>query len=159
MEAYSVDQVQLPGVAGKVVKRVGVGVVVEREGGLDGQVDNHETLGTQLVRQDLDGVADEETGPREGVEEAKQPDEEDHGVVGAGRAVLLVQAGRQGPEDEGHEHAARGGEEDGSATEAVDLHGERQGGDEGETGLAGGEAEAGGGALDAGVGVEDVCVV
>lgn len=138
-----------------MVKSNRVSVVVEGEGSLDDEVDEHETLGTQLVGQDLDGVADEETGPGEGVEEAEEPDEEDHGVVGAWGAVLLVQTGAESPEDEGHEHAAGRGEEDGTATELVDLQGQGDGDNQGETGLASGETELSRGALDTSVTVED----
>lgn len=71
----------------------GVGVCVEGQGDLDGQVHDHETLGTQVVRQHLDGVADEQTGPCERVEDAEDPDEHDHGVPAALGALVLVQAG------------------------------------------------------------------
>lgn len=101
VRTYSVDQVQLPQVAGKVLKRQGVGVDVERQTGLDADVHDHEPLGAQLVRQDLDGVADEQAGPGERVKDAVDPDEEDHGEAGAVQPLLLVQARGQGPKDKG----------------------------------------------------------
>ena len=54
--AYHIDQEQLPGVALEELEGDRVGVVVEREGRLHAHVHDHKTLGTQFVRQDLDGV-------------------------------------------------------------------------------------------------------
>ena len=156
---YSVDEVQLPGMAHEVVKRQGVGVGVEGERSLDHQVENHETLGTQLVRQNLNGVTDEKTGPGDGVEDTKEPDEEDHGVVGAGSIVLIVQARGEGPEDEGAEHTRRGGKEHGTAADLVDEQRHRDGNEEGQAGLAGRETELLGRVRDAGGIVQDAGIV
>lgn len=89
----------------KVVKGEGIGVDVERKRGLDGHVHNHEALGAQLVRQDLNCVGDQKAGPSQGVHDAKQPDEEDHGLFGARGRMLLIQTTGKSPEDEGEEHA------------------------------------------------------
>ena len=158
-ETHSVNEVQLPGVAIKVLESNGVGVGVEGQGTLNRNIHDHETLGAQLVGQNLDGVADEQTRPGEGVEEREDPDEGDHGVVGAGRALLVVQARGEGPEDESAEHAGGGGQEGGAAAEAVDVQGHGNGNDERHAGLAGREAELLGGVGDAGAVVEQAGVV
>lgn len=125
----------------KVIKGNRVGVGVEGQGALDPDVHDHETLGTELVRQDLNGVADEQARPGEGVKDAENPDEEDHGVVCARGLLLVVETRGQGPEDEGAEHTRRRGKEHGAAADLVDKHGHGDGNDEGETHLAGRETE------------------
>lgn len=156
---YSVDEVQLPGVWLEGLEADGVGVRVEGQGNLDRQIHDHETLGAQVVRQDLDGVSDEQARPGERVEDAEDPDEDDHGVPAALGALVLVQAGAERPEDKGHQHAAGGGQEGRAAAQLVDEHGHGDGDDEGERGLAGGEAELGGRVGDAGGVVELARVV
>lgn len=104
-DTYSVDEVELPGALAEVVESDGVGIGVEGQGSLNREVHDHETLGTQLVRQDFDGIADEQTGPGERVEDAENPNEDDHGVVGTGLVVLVVEGRGERPEDEGAEHA------------------------------------------------------
>jgi len=132
----------------------GVGVDVEGEGGLDENVHDHETLGAEPVGENLNGVADEETGPGERVEDAKDPDEEDHGLVGAGGLLLVVQSRSEGPEDESAKHAGGGSQEHGAAADLVDKHGHGDRDDEGEDRLAGRETELGGGLGDTGRVVE-----
>lgn len=140
-----VDEVELPGAVGgaEEVEGDGVGVDVEGESALDGQVHDHETLGAELVGEDLDGVADEETGPGERVHDAEDPDEEDHGLVGTGGLLGVPESRADGPEDKGAEHATGGGQEHGAATDLVDKHGHGDGDDEGKAGLAGTETELG----------------
>lgn len=138
---YSVDEVQLPGVVLKVLQGRGVGQVVKGEGELDDQVQNHHSLGAELICQNLERVADQETGPGDGVKDSKQPDEEDESHVGAGSAVLLVQAARQAPDDEGAEHASGGDEEDGATAKLVDQHSARNGDDDGKHRISGRELE------------------
>jgi len=133
-----------------VVERVRVRVDVEGEGGLDGNVHHHQTLGTQPVGQNLDGVADQQTGPGESVHDTEEPDEDDHGNVGTGGALLLVEGAGQGPEDEGHKHATSRGKEGGTAADSVNQQGHGKRDDERETGLATVETELLGRAQDAG---------
>lgn len=131
-KTYSVDNVQLPVTVAKGLEGNGVGIVVEAQSGLDADVEDHETLGTQLVGQNLNGVADQETGPGQGVHDVEDPDEDNHGVVGTIHVVLLVEGGGEGPEDEGDKHAA-GGDEEGLATaKLVDAHGHADGDYEGQ---------------------------
>lgn len=149
-KTYGVDKVEPPGVTLESLEGDGVGVDVESEGGLDEDVHDHETLGAEAVGENLNGVADEETGPGERVEDAKDPDEEDHGLVGALGLLLVVESRSESPEDEGAEHAGGGSQEHGAAADLVDKHGHCDGNDEGEAGLAGRETELGGGLGDTG---------
>ncbi len=132
----------------------GVGVRVEGQGGLDRQVHDHEALGAELVGQDLNGVADEETGPSEGIEDAEDPNEEEHGVVGTLGLLLLVKRGGESPEDEGTEHATSGSQEHGATAELVDEHGHADRNNEGEAGLASRKTELLGRAGNTGAVVE-----
>lgn len=134
----------------KVVEGDRVGVGVEGKRALDRHVHDHQALATESVGEDLDRVADEQTGPGERVEDAEDPDEEDHGLVGALGAVLSVETGSQGPEDEGAAHTGGGSEESRPTAELVNEQSHRSRNDEGETGLAGRETELGGGVGDAG---------
>lgn len=153
-KTYGVDKVEPPGVTLESLEGDGVGVDVEGEGGLDEDVHDHETLGAEAVGENLNGVADEETGPGERVEDAKDPDEEDHGLVGAGGLLLVVERRGQSPEDESAKHAGGRSQEHGAAADLVDEHGHADGDDEGEDGLAGRETELGGGLGDTGRVVE-----
>lgn len=51
---------------------------------LNGDVHDHKTLSTEAIRQDLQSIGDEQTGPGESVEDAEDPDERDLCVAGAG---------------------------------------------------------------------------
>lgn len=80
-----VNDVQSP----RVVRAEGlegdrVGVLVEQKCDLDRDVEDHQTLSTQLVREDLDCVADQETRPGDRVGDLEEPDEDDERLVGAG---------------------------------------------------------------------------
>ncbi len=87
-----VDDVQFPGVVeAERLEGDRVGVLVEQQRDLDRDVEDHEALGAQLVREDLDGVAHQETRPRDRVEDLEEPDEDDEGLVGSRRPVLAVQ--------------------------------------------------------------------
>lgn len=151
---YGVDEVEAPGVALEVLEGDGVGVDVERQGSVDEDIHEHKTLGAQLVREDLDGVADEQTGPGERVEDTEEPDEEDHGVVRTGRAPLLVQARGQSPEDEGAEHAASRSQEEWATADPVDEQGHSDGDNERQECLAAREAQLLSGVGHAGLIVE-----
>ena len=49
---------------------------------MDGDVHNHESFGSKLDGQDLEGVRNEKTGPCERVEDTEEPDERDLNVTG-----------------------------------------------------------------------------
>ena len=137
-----------------LIEGVGIGISVEGERGLNAEVHDHQALGAEPVRENLDGVADKQTGPGERVEDLEDPDEEDHGLVGALGLVLAIETRAKSPEDKGAAHATGGSEESSATANSVDEHGHGQGNDEGHTRLTGGETELGGGALNAGGVVE-----
>ena len=59
-----------------------------------------------MVRQDLEGVGDEQTWEANRVEDAKDPDEDYLGDTKRFRlAMILVLSGHNGPEHEGGNHA------------------------------------------------------
>jgi hypothetical protein len=134
--AYGVDKIESPGVSGEVLEGNWVGVDVEGKSGLDTDVENHETLGSQLVWEDFNGVADKETRPGKRVKDTEQPDEEHHGNVGSWGVELVIESRGQSPEDEGTEHTTSGNEEERSSTNLVNekSHGDTD--DEGEESLA-----------------------
>lgn len=87
----------------------GVDVVVDGQGDLDGQVHDEDTLGAELVGEDLDGVGDEEARPGEGVGDAVQPDEDDVGVADADDVLGGVLLAGDGGADEEEQHAGGAG--------------------------------------------------
>lgn len=84
----------------------GVRLAGNGEDGLHGDVHDHETLGTKMERQDLEGIGDEQTRETDGVEDAEDPDEDN---LANSKALLiamsLVQTSHDGPEDKGDNHA------------------------------------------------------
>lgn len=118
---HSVNKIKLPRVIRtKVIKRNRVRISIERQRALHRHVHDHQPLAAESVREHLDGVADQQPGPRKRVEDAEHPDKEDHGLVGALEAVLTVQTGCQRPDNKGAAHAARGSEESKTTAELVD---------------------------------------
>jgi hypothetical protein len=63
MGAYGVEERQVP-VLGEILPGDGVGLTADGQDSLDGDVHDHETLGTESVRQDLERVGYEKTRPR-----------------------------------------------------------------------------------------------
>lgn len=55
----------------KIVPRNRIRVVTQHERRLHRQVHNHESLGSQSVRQDLQGIRDQQPRPSERVEDRK----------------------------------------------------------------------------------------
>ena len=79
-----VDDVQFPRVVlAEGLESHGVGVLVEQQRYLDRDVEDHETLGAQLVREYLDGVAYQQARPRDRIEDLEEPDEDDERLVSA----------------------------------------------------------------------------
>jgi hypothetical protein len=134
--SYSVDEPEVPGVRQVVDgKRVGLGR--EGEDGLDSDVHDHDTLGTQVVGEDFEGIRDQETGETNGVEDAEDPDEDDL----ADTVTLLFAAGfvltSQGsPDGEGDNHTSHGGEEERASSEFVDSERSGDGDNQAEGGVA-----------------------
>lgn len=155
-----VDAVQLPLAAlPDAVHGDGVDVVVDDERDVDGDVHDHHALGAELEGQDLDGVGDEETGPRKGVAHTVEPEEDDNGDAGAGVFGLAVLRAGDGCGHETQKHTAGGCEEERATTDAVTEQGAGDGDDQGEDLVAAVKTETGLGAADTGSCVDLVGVV
>lgn len=156
----SVDAVKLPlGVLPCTGPRKRVDVVVDDEGDLNGDVHDHQTLGTELEGHDLDGVGDEETRPGESVGNTVQPDEQDDGDAGALVASPSVLGRADGDGHEEQEHTPGSGQEERATTDAVAQHGTGDGNDERQDLVAAVKTETGARAVDTGAGVDLVGVV
>lgn len=113
-----------------------VGVISKHKCCLDRQVHDHETLGTELVRQDFERVCDEKTRPGECVEDAEEPDKRYLWVASLlDVEVFLVLSGEDGPAEEHEEHAGGGDEEKRSTADAINEEGTADADDETEQGL------------------------
>ena len=127
----SVDAVQLPLAAlPDAVDGDGVDVVVDDEGDVDSNVHDHHALCTQLERQDLDGVGDEQTRPRERVADTMEPEEDDDSNTGASVAGLAVLRTSDSCSHETQKHTSGGCKEEWPATDAVTEQGARNGHDQ-----------------------------
>ena len=106
----------------EVVPGDGVGVVSEHQGGLDSQVHDHDSLGSELVWENLKSVGNEKTGPGERVEDTEEPDENDlrvSGSLGVGAVGLLVLGCDDGPGHEHGNHTGSRGQEQWSTSDTI----------------------------------------
>ena len=89
----------------QVVNRERVCLSREGENGLNRNVHDHHTLGTQLERQDFEGIGDKKTRETNGVEDAKDPDKDNladtEALLPTGR---FISAGQGSPNGEGNNH-------------------------------------------------------
>jgi hypothetical protein len=116
-------------------ERVGLGR--EGEDGLDGDVHDHDTLGTELEGQDFERIGDEQTRETDRVEDTEDPDEDDlANAVALRTAVRFVLAGQGSPNGEGNDHARDGEQEEWASSEFVDDEGGDDGDDQAECGVA-----------------------
>ena len=131
--AYRVEERQVP-VVGQSLPRDWVCLTANSEDGLNGDVHDHKALATEAVRQDLEGVSDEQARPGETVEDAEHPDERDLSVTGACIALarVFVHRARDRPADEVDDHARGGDQEELAAPDFVDEGCGVEGDDEGE---------------------------
>lgn len=97
---YSVDGVELPGGL-EIVEAIGIDVLIDAERSLDPEVHDHETLCSDLERQDFDSVGDEQTGPCECVCDGEDPDHGDDGAAGVQALGGFLLRGADCPNDEG----------------------------------------------------------
>ena len=79
-------------------------ILVDRQGDLDGQVHDHETLGTNLERKDLHCVGDKQTRPGQSVAEGEDPNHTDDGLSSSLILVEFVLSRADGPDGEGYAH-------------------------------------------------------
>jgi hypothetical protein len=84
----------------------GVDIVVDGKSNLDGQVHDEDTLGTELVRQNLDGVGNEETRPSKSVGDTVQPDEDNVDVANGNLIRLGELLTGDGGADQENKHTA-----------------------------------------------------
>jgi hypothetical protein len=102
---YRVEKPEVPGM-GQVVNGEWVGLGREGENGLNGDVHNHHALGSEVERQDFQGVGDQETRETNGVKDTKDPNEDDLAdTIALGSIVRFVLASQGGPNGEGNNHA------------------------------------------------------
>jgi hypothetical protein len=104
--------------------------LVDGKRSLNPEVHDHESLGTDLEGQDFDRVGDKQTRPSQRIRDVENPDEGDDGASSGCAAFTLLLRRGDGPEDEAHAHGGCGGDEQGSATNAVNQHGAGAGDDE-----------------------------
>lgn len=91
------------------------------QGGLDSQVHNHDTLGTQSVGQNLERIGNQESRPRNSVEDREQPNEDDLGITrGLDILSLFIHRGSDCPRKEHEDHARGGNKEERSTPDSVD---------------------------------------
>lgn len=133
----------------------GNNLLSESQDGLDGDVHDHHTLGTEMEGENLQGVADEKSRETNAVEDTEDPDEGKLGVSSTGVGVLntvciligdgdldlgvLVDGGGDCPADEGRNHTASRNQEKRAATELVNAEGGSNGRSEIENGFSGGQ--------------------
>jgi len=83
-----------------------VGLSWKSEDGLHSHVHDQDTLGTEMVRKDFQGVGDEKTRKSNRIEDTEDPDEDNLGdTKGFRLALILVLGSHDGPEHEGQGHA------------------------------------------------------
>ena len=125
----AVDDIVLPADG---IESNGVGVLVEDQRSGDTVLHDHETLGPDVERKDLDGVRDNVGSESDVVESVVEEDEGDDGVsgraVGPDRDAIGIEGGvgpgvdgrADGPEDKHDTHAGGRGEEELSSADLVD---------------------------------------
>jgi len=90
-----------------------------------------QSLSTDIVRQDLNGVADSETGPCEAGHAVEEEDHGENGRAGTAAACLGVHGAAGSPYSECDQHAYSGSEEEDSSANLVDSEGEGERDEEG----------------------------
>jgi hypothetical protein len=116
---YSVDGVELP-CGHEVLESERVDVLVDGQSDLNPEVHDHESLGANLVGQDLDGVRDEKTRPGKRVGNGEDPDHGDDSAAGSLASGGLLAGRANGPDNEGDHHTSGGGDEERAATNTID---------------------------------------
>lgn len=90
------------------------------QGGLDSQVHNHDTLGTESVGQNLERISDQQSRPGDGVEDREQPHEDNLGITrGLDILSLFINRGSYSPCKEHENHARGGNKEERSTSNSV----------------------------------------
>jgi len=119
-----VNDVVLPG---DVADGNWVDVVVEEESTVDEKEHDSETLGTNLERENFDGVTDEKTGPSQIVGSVVKVDHSDDGAAGSLAASSLTLLGADCPCDEAEQHTSSRGKEQWATTKVINHEGHSTG--------------------------------
>ncbi len=90
---HGVEETEVP-VGRQVVPGERVGLGAESQRGLDGDVHDHDTLGTQMERKDLESVRDKQARETDVVEDTEDPDEDDLGDTVAGLLLRSCRTSR-----------------------------------------------------------------
>jgi hypothetical protein len=126
---YSVNGVELPSRV-EVVEAQGVNVLVDSQSDLDEQVHDHQTLGTNLERQNLDSVGDEQTRPSQRISDGEDPDHGNDGLTSSLALGSLLLRRSDSPDDEGNAHGCGGRDEEWATTNAINEQSAGDGDDE-----------------------------
>jgi len=118
-EPASVDEVVLPL---ESTESDGVGVLVEDDGTHDGKVHDRETLGTDEVWQDFDGVGDEEGSIGDGVETVEDEDECEEGTTSSCSGSLFKRGGHGGNDGIRDKHTSGRDDEERATASLLDGH-------------------------------------
>jgi len=137
----------------------GVDVVGDGERDLDPKVHDKDTLGAELVGQNLDGVGDQETRPGERVSYTVKPDEKDVDVSNGDLVRLRELLSSDGGADQEDKHTTSGGEEELAPTNTVDQQGAGDGDKQRQNLVTSVQSKLLGLASDTCTFVDDTCVV
>lgn len=103
-----------------VFPRNWVSLIPEHQCSLDGQVHDHKSLRSQLVRENLERVCDEEARPGKCVEDAEEPDEDDLGIPSGLHVIGHLESGSSDGPCQKHQAHARGrGQEEWSSSHTI----------------------------------------
>lgn len=136
-----------------IIGRLGYDILSNGKDGLNSDVHDHHTLGTEVERKNLKSVGNEQAGETDIVEDAEEPDESNLGIASTsvgvsdttirlllgGRSLklgVLVNAPGEGPEDESEDHTRDGSEEKRTTSDLVDSEGSTNGDGQIEDGLS-----------------------
>lgn len=101
----------------------GVDLVSNHQTDKSADVHGGHTTATKGIWENLDDVRLEQRGPGDGVEEEGDEDEANDGFASLLTSRRIKVGAKSGPDGVRDEHAACRGEEQGSASEAIDQHG------------------------------------
>jgi hypothetical protein len=138
-----------------------VGLVTNSQDGLDSKIHDHDTLSTKTEWQDFNGVGNQETRPRDGVEDTEDPDDWDLNVTSGlvGLIGVFIDGRGDGPEDEHDDHTGGTDQEEWATTSLVNESGRGDGNDEGKESVSDVKTETLTSRLDTGTTVDQISVV
>jgi hypothetical protein len=102
-----------------MVESQGVDVLVDGQSNLDEQVHDHQTLGTNLERQDFNCVGDKQTRPSQRISDGEDPDHGNDGLTSSLALSSLLLRRSNSPHDEGNAHGCGSRDEERATTNAI----------------------------------------